>query len=129
VRRDLRVVETLRDALENFRFPCREFRKSARALGTRWDKRSHLLEEPSETGLMLEQDVILGFEGHQAGIGDEAGEVTALLERRTTVVSRVKKQGRARHLRREMLDVDVEESTDDPNRILRGSRAALQLAQ
>src|SRR6185436_17031145 len=62
----LRVVEPLRDVLQDLRLARREPAEALRAA----EKALQLLEQPAERGLLLAQDVVVRLERHEARVGN-----------------------------------------------------------
>lgn len=63
LRRYLRIIQTACNALQDFGFAGREVGESMRARrGLRREEGAQLIEEHAKCGLVLEENVILGFE-------------------------------------------------------------------
>src|SRR5258708_27999408 len=126
LRGDLRVVQALRDALQDLAFPGREAGQVAPGRG---EKGAQLLEKLGERGLVRKKDVVGRLERHETRARDAAREVPAFLERHAPVAAPVDHVRRALHARRRLRDIHGAKRADRAHGIPRPPRPALHLPE
>src|SRR5260221_8241450 len=96
---DLRVVQALRDALQDLAFPRREAGQGAPGRG---ETGAQLLEKLDERGLVRKQDVVGRLQRHETRARDAAREGPASPEGPAPVAAPVDHARRAPHARRRL---------------------------
>jgi hypothetical protein len=120
---DLQVVQPMRQQFQQLALARRQLRKHAGAATLRLllgEKGTDLAEAARERRLVFQQHVVAAFQGHEACAGNQAGDVSALLERDPRVSFRMQHQGRAGDLRCRFAGIDLAEGGEHARSVFRG---------
>ena len=87
------------------------------------------LVEEDRPGRLVHQDVVAARQRHEAAVRDQRRQVAGRRQRHPPLVAGVQHERRARHLRRQVGDVDLGERLEEAHRVVRRRRAPLQLVE
>src|SRR5262245_30999330 len=93
------------------------------------EERSHFLHEAGPRRLAFQQEVVASLEGHEPGARDERGQEPTFVVWDTEILRDVEHERRRGEPRREVADVQRVAGAQNPRRVLRGSRYALELVE